>query len=65
MEQNLLKLTDLSKMLNIAKSTIYNYAKKGDIPYIKIGGKILFSEKAINEWMLANTHNVKTTGASK
>jgi excisionase family DNA binding protein len=65
MEQNLLKLTDLSKMLNIAKSTIYNYAKKGSIPYIKIGGQILFSEKAINEWMLENTHNVSAAENSK
>jgi excisionase family DNA binding protein len=65
MEQTLLEMEDVSKRLNIAKSTLYNHVKNDAMPFIKIGGKLLFSEKAIDEWVLANTHNNTAKGKRK
>jgi excisionase family DNA binding protein len=65
MEENLMKLSELSKKLNIAKSTLYNYVKTNNIPFIKLGGQLLFSEDAIKKWILNNTHNVNEKETKK
>jgi excisionase family DNA binding protein len=51
METNYLKIDDVSKMLNIAKSTLYSYVGKNKIPVIKIGGKLLFPEIDLTNWL--------------
>jgi excisionase family DNA binding protein len=51
MEQLLLNVDDVSKMLNIAKSTLYNYIRNNQIPHIKIGGIILFSKSDLLLWL--------------
>jgi excisionase family DNA binding protein len=51
MEQLLLNVGDVSKMLNIAKSTLYNYIRNNQIPHIKIGGIILFSKSDLLLWL--------------
>jgi excisionase family DNA binding protein len=51
MEQLLLNVGDVSKMLNVAKSTLYNYIRNNQIPHIKIGGIILFSKSDLLLWL--------------
>jgi excisionase family DNA binding protein len=51
MEQLFMNTEDVSKMLNIAKSTLYNYVKNDQIPHIKIGGIILFSKPDLFTWI--------------
>jgi len=35
----------------MARSTLYAYVCKQQIPYIKLGGKLLFSEEDLNNWL--------------
>jgi excisionase family DNA binding protein len=65
MVESLMKLSELSNKLNIAKSTLYNYVKTNNIPFIKLGGQLLFSENAIEKWILNNTHNTNEKGTKK
>jgi excisionase family DNA binding protein len=51
MERLFLNVEDVSKMLNIAKSTLYNYIRNNQIPHIKIGGIILFSKSDLLLWL--------------
>lgn len=50
MEQ-LLKVDDVAKILNISVSSIYKYAEDGKIKSIKIGTALRFSEKNIIEYL--------------
>jgi excisionase family DNA binding protein len=51
METKYLQIDDVGKKLNIAKSTLYSYVGKHKIPFIKIGGKLLFSEMDLTNWL--------------
>jgi excisionase family DNA binding protein len=51
MEQLFINTDDVSKMLHIAKSTVYNYVRNDQIPHIKIGGIILFSKSDLFSWI--------------
>ena len=55
MDAKLLNVAEVSYMLNISKSSIYNYAKQETIPTIRINGKILFSKSAIESWVASNS----------
>lgn len=57
MEDNYLGINDVSKKLKIAKSTLYAYTGKSKIPFIKIGGKLLFPENDLNAWLNSMKHN--------
>ena len=46
----LLSLTDVCQRYRASKSTVYQWTSKGLIPYLKIGGKILFNVKDLEKW---------------
>ncbi len=46
-----LKITQLSNKLNVHRSSIYRWMKSYSIPFNKIGGRILFKESEIDEWI--------------
>ena len=45
---NILTINDVSRKLQLSKSTIYKYAEKGKIPCLKIGTSLRFFEEEIN-----------------
>ncbi len=59
----ILNAKEVCKMLSIGKNTLYQWCKQGLIPHKRVGGKIdettgelyggriLFSEKRISEWI--------------
>ena len=51
MKEKLLTIEDLSKVTTLAKSTLYSYVHYRTIPFIKIGGRIVFEEGAILKWI--------------
>jgi excisionase family DNA binding protein len=51
MNTKYLCLEEVSKMLNLAKSTVYSYVGNNKIPYIKLGGKLLFNETDLTGWL--------------
>ncbi len=51
MESNMLDVKELSKYLNISISLIRKLVRNKDIPYNRIGVKLLFSRVEIDNWL--------------
>lgn len=47
----LLTARDLEELLQIDRKTIYRYAQRGLIPYVRIQSNIRFPKDAIFEWI--------------
>ena len=47
-----LDINELHGYLGISESKIYKMVMKHEIPYRKIGGRLLFGSREIDEWML-------------
>ena len=48
---------ELAEVLGMKRQTIYYQTKKGRIPHIKAGSKILYPKVAINRWLLEGAEN--------
>jgi excisionase family DNA binding protein len=51
------KPTEIAKLLGVSLSCIYRKAEKGEIPSIKIGSALRFSEENINEYLEKSRRN--------
>lgn len=47
----LLKAEDLASHLGVKKSTLLSWREKYEMPYVKIGDKVLISEPHFLEWI--------------
>lgn len=58
MENNLKLLTvsELSEIIRIKKSAVYNLVCRRAIPFVKVGAKTLFKLSDIEEYINKNTH---------
>ena len=45
----LLNISQLAKILGVAPGTLYNKVSRGEIPYIKVGGSIRFTENELSQ----------------
>lgn len=50
-------IDDVSKMLQVGKSTVHQLKKKG-LPFIKFGKVVRFDPDDVNAWLKANSDNV-------
>jgi len=56
--EKLLDIDELSQILGVKKSTVYNWISQNKIPHIKIGKRILkFRAKDIEAWIEAKSVN--------
>ena len=46
-----LTIKELSKWIRLSESHLYCLVSKNKIPYIKLGGKLLFSTERITQWI--------------
>lgn len=46
-------VSELSKKIKLSKSSIYSLVSNKEIPFIRIGKKILFLEHQIDEWIMS------------
>ena len=51
MKEKLLTIQDVSNVTTLAKSTLYSYVHYRTIPFIKLGGRIVFENSAIQKWI--------------
>lgn len=51
MKEKYLTINDLSKITTLAKSTLYTYSRYNQIPFLRIGGRIVFEEDKIKKWI--------------
>ncbi len=57
----LLVAHDICQRYRISKWTLYQWTSKGLIPYLKVGGKILFRAKDIEKWEERSAHTLKVS----
>ena len=50
-KKSLMTPEDVANYLSISPRTVYDYAQKGKIPAIKIGGQWRFREDDISQWL--------------
>ena len=48
-----LTIEDVSEMLQVTRTTVYNLKKKG-MPFIKLGKNIRFDQDEVIEWVKTN-----------
>lgn len=51
-----LTIEDVSEMLQVTRSTVYNLKKKG-LPFIKLGKNIRFDQDEVVNWVKSNTES--------
>lgn len=56
--KNLYNINDLSKLLKISTSTLYRWVHKKEIPYIKLGGKVRFSDSELQQFIKKNSISI-------
>jgi excisionase family DNA binding protein len=50
-KKHLLNMDEVCERLSISKSTLYRLTSERRIPFYKIGGRVLFSEEILQEWI--------------
>jgi excisionase family DNA binding protein len=54
-ERLLVKADDLAIMLGISVKTVWNLEKRGELPHINIGRRVLFPVDEIRRWIAERT----------
>lgn len=60
--QPLLTIEDVSNMLQLKVSTIYDWVHRKKIRYVKMGGRVRFRLEDINALINANTYEKQYVG---
>ncbi|MBS2210264.1 helix-turn-helix domain-containing protein [Carboxylicivirga mesophila] len=50
-EKDILTRKEAMELLNCSHSTLYRYQKEGEVPYFKIGKKVLFKKSELLEFI--------------
>ncbi len=58
--KNLYNIEETSKFLRISVSTLYRWVHKKEIPFVKLGGRLLFAEDEIEFFVKNNTKKFET-----
>lgn len=54
----LLTINEVSQILKISVPTIYRWVHKKEIPYIKLGGKVRFSDSELQQFIKKNSISI-------
>ena len=54
--KRLLDVNDLASLLRFSKGSIYNLINSGKIPYTKVGSRVYFESKTIDQWLREKEH---------
>lgn len=46
-----LTVKDAADLLRLSEKTLYNWASERKIPFLKVGGKLLFDEEALERFL--------------
>ena len=51
MQNEVIKIKDVAKLLKVGEKTIYSMAQSGELPSFKVRGQWRFVKKDIDEWI--------------
>lgn len=57
MNSNLLDIKDLSVYLNVSVSLLRKLVRRNEIPYNRIGVKLMFQKNEIDKWLKDNMNS--------
>jgi len=60
-EQHLLTPKDLTERFNVSNRTLARYIKEGQLPYVKVRGRLRFIPESINTFLRLQEENSSTT----
>lgn len=46
---------EIAEITGLSISTIRKLTRKGELPHVKVGRRIIYPVTAVHEWLLANT----------
>ncbi len=49
----LLTIEEVAEILRLAKPTLYRFVSLRKIPFVKIGGRVLFDSEKLSSWIAA------------
>lgn len=52
----LVSVKTLMEYLDCSRISVYRRCKGGDLPFVKIGGRVMFRRSDIEKWIARNTH---------
>ena len=47
--------SEIARLTGLSISTVRKLTKKGELPHLKVGRRILYPVTAIHQWLLTNT----------
>ena len=53
--EKLLSIDETAELLGLKKPTIYKFVSRKQIPHIKLGGRLLFDQASLREWIAENS----------
>ncbi len=58
--RRLITVKEASQYLSLSTDTVYRMASQKKLPYLKVGGRVLFDVKALDHWI--DRHMIKEKG---
>jgi excisionase family DNA binding protein len=55
-----LTVSEVARMLQMSKTSIYKYAEAGKLPSVKIGSNLRFTDDQINQFIATHTKSFNT-----
>lgn len=65
MQEEILKVGDVAKLLKVGSKTVYTMAQSGDLPAFKVRGQWRFSRKDIEQWIDRQKQNSQYTDSTE
>ena len=62
---DVMTIDELAAYLKLSKSSLYQFARAGKVPGVKIGEQWRFQKSAIDEWMRSRTKTLAKTPGQK
>jgi len=54
----LVNVVMLMECLGCSRMSVYRRCKSGELPFVKIGGRVMFRRTDVEQWIAKNTHRV-------
>lgn len=59
-----LTVKETAELLGVSLTTVYSLVKTNEIPYAKVGGKILFHKATVEKWLINGISQSMEVGES-
>ena len=62
--ERLLKEREAAALLGISDRHLFSLRKRGEVPYIRLGGRVLYSPEALQKWIERRLQAVEVQAAA-